>query len=163
MRIRTYQPGDAPKLATVFFRSVREVGLRDYTPAQVEVWAQRHPDPAKFAARAEDGRLTLVATDLDDEPMAYADLEMNGHIDHVYCHPNAVGTGVAACLVDALEAAAHEKGIPKLFVEASEAARRLFLRKGFSEVARRDFELQGVAIHNYAMEKILRSAETPAG
>ncbi len=155
MIIRAYKVGDAPKLAEVFFRSVREAALRDYTLAQVEVWAPTSPDPAKFAARAGDGRITLVATNAQDEPVAYADLEATGHIDHVYCHPDAVGTGVASQLVDHLEASARSMGLQRLFVEASEAARRLFQRKGFAEVERRDFDLQGVQIHNYLMEKAL--------
>lgn len=155
MTIRAYKPGDAPKLADIFFRSVREAGLKDYSAKQVEVWAPSPPDPERFAARAKDGRLLLVATGADDEPVAYADLEATGHIDHVYCHPDAVGTGVASRLVDRLEAEARGMGMPRLFVEASEAARRLFLRKGFREVERRDFDLQGVQIHNYLMDKTL--------
>jgi putative acetyltransferase len=43
----------------------------------------------------------------------------------------------------------------KLFVETSEAARRLFLKKGFAQVKRRDFLVRGVSIHNYLMEKFL--------
>jgi putative acetyltransferase len=155
MIIRAYRIGDAPALAEVFFRSVREAALRDYTSAQVEVWALTSPDPAKFAARAGDGRTTLVVTNAEDEPVAYADLEATGHIDHVYCHPDVVGTGVASQLVDQLETLARSKGLERLFVEASEAARRLFLRKGFAEVERRDSELEGVQIHNYLMEKVL--------
>ena len=155
MDIRAYRPGDAPRLADIFFRSVREAALRDYSPAQVLVWAPTRPDPAQFAARAEDGRILLVATGADGEAVAYADLEATGHIDHVYCHPDAVGAGVASRLVDRLETEARGLGLSRLFVEASEAARRLFLRKGFTEVERRAFELQGVAIHNYLMEKFL--------
>ena len=45
--------------------------------------------------------------------------------------------------------------MPRLYVEASELARRLFLRKGFTVVTRRDFAVGGVMIHNYAMEKRL--------
>jgi putative acetyltransferase len=40
-------------------------------------------------------------------------------------------------------------------VEASEPARRFFLKHGFSELHRRNFEIGGVPIHNYAMEKRL--------
>lgn len=119
------------------------------------MWAPHPPDAAKFATRATDGRILLIATDASDEPIAYADLEATGHIDHVYCQPEAVGTGVASQLVDRLENEARGMGMSKLFVEASEAARRLFLRKGFREVERRDFELRGVQIHNYLMEKPL--------
>ena len=155
MGIRAYRPGDAPRLADIFFRSVREAGLRDYSSAQVQAWAPTPPDAARVAARAEDGRILLVADGADGEAVAYADLEATGHIDHAYCHPDAVGTGVASRLVDRLEAEARGLGLSRLFVEASEAARRLFLRKGFNVVERRDFEIQGVAIHNYLMEKFL--------
>ena len=34
-------------------------------------------------------------------------------------------------------------------------ARRFFLRRGFVVVARRDFEVAGTPIHNYAVEKRL--------
>jgi hypothetical protein len=41
----------------------------------------------------------------------------------------------------------------RLHSEASEAARRLFLRKDFVVTARRQFEISGIHIHNYAVEK----------
>lgn len=43
-----------------------------------------------------------------------------------------------------------------LFVEASEAARRVFERKGFRVIRRNDLELHGVGLHNFEMKKDLR-------
>jgi putative acetyltransferase len=43
----------------------------------------------------------------------------------------------------------------RLHAEASEAARRFFLKRGFAVVNRRAFEIAGVRIHNYAVEKWL--------
>jgi putative acetyltransferase len=43
----------------------------------------------------------------------------------------------------------------RLYSEASEAARRFFLKKGLVVLHRRDFEVRGVAIHNHAVEKRL--------
>ena len=40
--IRAYDPRDAADLADVFFRSVRQVALSDYTATQVRAWA---PEP----------------------------------------------------------------------------------------------------------------------
>jgi putative acetyltransferase len=67
-----------------------------------------------------------------------------------------IGSGVASALYDRLEQEAKERGLGRLFVEASETARKLFLRKGFTELKRSDFVLRGVRIHNYLMEKLLR-------
>jgi putative acetyltransferase len=153
--IRLYEPKDAAFLGAVFFDAVRKAGLRYYTQEQVEAWAPAIPDRSRFETRAKDGRLILVAVNEADEPIAYGDLEPNGHIDHLYCRPEMIGMRVASALYDRLEQQARERGIAKLFVEASEAARRLFLRNGFAEVKRREFILRGTTIHNYLMEKLL--------
>jgi putative acetyltransferase len=62
---------------------------------------------------------------------------------------------VAPALLQALLGRAESAGLPRVFVEASELARGLFERHGFRLVARRDFEVRGVPIHNYAMERRL--------
>jgi len=67
----------------------------------------------------------------------------------------AAGTGVAAALYERLEGIARERHVPRLHAEASEAARRFFLKQGFAVIRRRDFAIAGVPIHNYAVEKWL--------
>jgi putative acetyltransferase len=153
--IRACRDGDAPRLSRLYRRSVEGLGGRDYSPAQVRAWAALAPDPARMLSMARDGRVRLVAADGADLPIGYADLEPDGHIDHLYCAPEAKGTGAAAALYDALERIARERGTSRLYSEASEAARRFFLRRGFAVLRRRDLEIDGVAIHNYAVEKTL--------
>jgi putative acetyltransferase len=156
MRSRPFRKDDAPALAALFHASVREVGIRDYTLEQVQAWSPAPPDPARYVQRGLEDRTFLVAVDDDDEPIAYTDLEADGHINHFYCRPDVVGTGVASALYDQLEAAARARGLSRISVNASEAARRLFLKKGFSVVRRNDLVRMGVRIHNYSMEKTLR-------
>jgi putative acetyltransferase len=62
---------------------------------------------------------------------------------------------LASALYDRLGQQARDRGMIRLFVEASDAVRRLFIRKGFAQVKRRDFLLPGVSLHNYLMEKKL--------
>lgn len=154
--IRPYQPADAPQLVRVFFESVRQLGERRYSPEQVKAWAPAPADPAAVHARACDGRITLVALGSNGTVVAYGDLEVDGHIDHLYCSPEAAGRGVAAAIVDALLSQALATGLTRLYVEASEIARGLFERKGFVVLHRRDFLVRGVPIHNYAMERSVR-------
>jgi putative acetyltransferase len=157
MQVRAFRPEDAPALARIFHAAVHQVAGLHYSPEQVKAWAPVVPDPQRFLDRGADGRILLVAADESDRPLAYGDLEANGHIDHLFCRPDVAGTGVASALYDRLEAAAGELGIGLLHVEASEPARRFFLRKGFVVLERRDFTLSGVAIHNFAMEKHLNA------
>ena len=153
--IRAYDPRDADGLADVFFRSVRQVALSQYTAAQVRAWAPELRTAEWAHREASDGRLVLVAANADDRPVAYIDLEPDGHIDRLFCAPEAAGQGVASRLYDAMEATAREQGLSRLTTEASELARRLFERKGFTVVDRQDLMIRGVAIHNYRMAKAL--------
>ncbi len=152
---RPYRPGDGAALSQVLFRSVREAALADYTVEQTEVWLPQPPGAAWFDDRAADGRLTLVAEHAKLGVVGYTDLEEDGHIDHAYCLPEVVGTGVGSKLYDALEVRARAHRMAMLYVEASEAARRMYSAKGFVVVRRHDFVRGGVAIHNFDMRKHL--------
>jgi putative acetyltransferase len=153
--IRRYDSKDAASLCAVFFDAVRVTGLRDYSEAQVKAWAPAIPDSSEFEARGRDGRTIFVAVNESDYAIAYGDLEANGHIDHLFCRPETSGTGIGSALYDRIEQKARELKIDRLFVEASEAARRLFLKKGFTDLKRNEFLRRGVAMHNYLMEKLL--------
>lgn len=152
MFIRQFEPSDANALAALFHASVRKAGIRDYSAEQVAAWSPSKPDPDRYLRQAE-GRTFLVAVDDDNRPIGYGDLEPDGHIDHLYCRPDVVGTGVGSAIYAAIEAAARLAGIALLFVDASEGARRLFERRGFGVDARHDCTINGVAIHNYRMSK----------
>lgn len=161
MKIRSYRPDDAPALVALFHAAVHEVARLYYSRAQVHAWAPVVPDVAQFQARAADGRTLLVAVDDEDVPLAYGDVEEDGHIDHLFCRPDAAGTGVTAALYAALESAARTRGITLVYVEASEPARRFFDKQGFRLIGRRDFEMAGVPIHNFEMEKDLAPGRRP--
>jgi putative acetyltransferase len=151
--IRAYQAGDASAMARLHYDAVHTLGPRGYAPEQLAAWAPAPLDPAVVHARAVDGRVTLVAVNNEGEVVAYADMEADGHIDQLYCRPDVAGSGVASRLLDALIDRALAAGMRRLYVEASELARPLFERKGFALLYRREFDLRGVAIHNYAMER----------
>ena len=153
--IRTYEPRDAADVADVFYRSAREVALSDYTVEQVKAWVPGRWDAEQEQRRSGDGRLVLVAAGEQDRVIAFIDLEPDGHIDRLFCAPEAAGRGIASQLYDEVETAAREQGITRLFTEASEPARRFFERKGFMVLERQDKILRGVPIHNYRMAKTL--------
>jgi putative acetyltransferase len=131
MIVRPFKPSDADALATLFHTSVREAGAHDYSAEQVAAWSPSRPDPETYLKRAES-RTLLVAVDEDGQPIGYGDLEPDGHIDHLYCRADKIGTGVGSAIYDALEAAAKSAAMPIIYVEASESARRLFERRGFA-------------------------------
>ena len=153
--VRPYRPEDALSLVDIFVRAINDLGPKDYSSEQVTAWAALAPTAEAFHQKMSDGRTTLVAAGVDDRPVAFCDLEADGHIDLFYCHPSAAGKGATTPLYHAIEDRARSQNQRRLYTEASEAAQRFFLRQGFSNLGRRDFTIGDVAIHNYAMEKTL--------
>lgn len=107
-----------------------------------------------FTAAMSEDRRVWVAEDSDGTARGFIELEDDGHIDRFYCHP--VGAGIGSALYDRLKAEADARGMPRLRVEASEPARRFFLRAGFCVESRREVWRNGVCLHNYAMTRTLR-------
>ena len=153
--IRDYRDSDAEALAEIIYTAIEEIGPRRYTAEQVAVWAARRPGAEQFRQRAAKGDILLVAVEETDWPVAYAILEGDGHLDHLYCHPLHSRKGLADKLLEEAENVAQTQGNSRLYTEASELARPSFERAGYSVSHRRDFDLGGVPIHNYAMEKPL--------
>ncbi|KIC15913.1 GNAT family N-acetyltransferase [Leisingera sp. ANG-Vp] len=154
-RIRQFKAEDAGALANVFHAAVHGIANRFYTPEQLSAWCPEVPSADAMCRKMSDGRAVWVAADCEDIPAAFIDLEADGHIDMLFCHPRAAGQGAGAALYARLEAAALRQGLGLLYVEASEAARGFFERMGFALDRRREFERGGVKIHNYRMVKIL--------
>ena len=135
--LRPYLPDDAPLLREIFRDSIEELTAEDYTEAQQEAWASV-ADDAPNSARSLAGQLTLVAT-LEGSPVGFASLEGNDKIDMLYVHPAAVGQGVGAMLIDALEKLAGGRGAAKLSVDASDSARGFFEKRGYVAQQRKRF------------------------
>ena len=60
MEIRAYEPGDLDALLKLFYDTIHSVNLGDYTPEQVNAWADGHPDRAAWA-RSLGEHFALVA------------------------------------------------------------------------------------------------------
>ncbi|HYD27448.1 GNAT family N-acetyltransferase [Brevundimonas sp.] len=153
LSIRPYQPSDAADLSALYEASVRALGARDYSANQIDAWASLTPSSESLEARMNDGRMRLVA--VMDEVAGFVDIEADGHIDLLYVAPAKAGQGVSRLLLETAEALAPLLGAGRLYAEASETARPVFERLGYSVVGRRDFDIAGTSIHNWAVEKTL--------
>jgi putative acetyltransferase len=158
--LRPFRSSDAARLGEIFAEAVRVVGAHGYSTEQVAAWAARSPAAeSRILERISAGDWIMVAAGSDDDPVAYALLERDGHLDHLYCHPDHTRQGLADLLLEAAEEQARAWGCSRLYTEASELARPAFERAGYIVTHRRDFSIahagQVVPIHNYAMEKAL--------
>ncbi|MEW9853943.1 GNAT family N-acetyltransferase [Novosphingobium sp. M1R2S20] len=158
--IRTFRPGDQHALRNIHLSSITRVGPLAYSPAQVAAWAGRIRDTEEWLEWHRFGDRITVSVASDGQPVAFALLEADGHLDMLYCHPDHLRQGHALRLVEEASAFARSVGLSMLYTEASELARPVFEAGGYKVEHRQDFLLDGVPIHNYAMSKVFTPAAT---
>jgi putative acetyltransferase len=151
--LRPLLPADAPLLAGLFRESVETLAEEFYDEAQRAAWAASAEDEAAFAAKLTQG-LTVVAL-VEKEIAGFATLEKNETIEMLYVHPDFARQGVGAMLLDALEKLAAARGTITLGVEASDAARDFFAKRGFTAQSRNTVEINGEWLGRTRMTKSL--------
>ncbi|MBW9055762.1 GNAT family N-acetyltransferase [Rhizobium mesosinicum] len=151
--IRPYTPDDSDATIEIFLRAIREVSSRDYSPAQINAWAQVE-DPAKWAER-RISRPAWIA-DIDGKPAGFSDLVADGCLDMMFVHPEFQGFGVASRLLARVELEALASGMDRIYTHASLTARPIFERKGFVVVMRQTVEKRGQKLDNFVMKKRYR-------
>jgi putative acetyltransferase len=160
LAMRPMLPTDAPLLAEIFRAAIEELAAEDYSEAQQEAWASAADDEEAFGAKLAQ-ELTLVAT-YGGAAIGFAALTGNRRIDMLYVHPAAAGQGAGAMLCDALEKLAAARGSKELTVDASDAARGFFEKRGFSAQSRNTVSLGGEWLANTTMTKPLVARLRPS-
>lgn len=151
MKIRKYEIADTEQIVQLFYDTVHQINIRDYTKAQVDAWAPADIDieiwtkslSSKFTFVAEDGGIIA----------GFGELETNGHIDCFYCHKDFQRKGVGTQILEHIEAKAKELGLKKIFTEASITAKPFFEKHKFIAIKKQEVERRGQKLINFAMDK----------
>jgi len=151
--LRPLLPADAPRLVALFRESVETLAADFYDEEQRAAWAASAEDETAFAAKLARA-LTIVAL-VEKEIAGFATLEKNQTIEMLYIHPDFARQGVGSTLLDAVEKLAAARGMATLEVEASDAARDFFARRGFAAQSRNTVELNGEWLGRTRMTKAL--------
>ncbi|MEG4989611.1 GNAT family N-acetyltransferase [Microcoleus sp. BR0-C5] len=151
MRVRTYEIGDTQQIVQLFYDTIHEVNIRDYTQAQVDAWAPADMDIESWT-KSLSSKFTFVAEE-GDKIAGFGELEASGHIDCFFCHQHFQRQGVGWLILKQIESKAQDLGINKLFAEASITARPFFESQGFIVIRKQEVECRGQKLINFVMEK----------
>ncbi|MDG3042392.1 GNAT family N-acetyltransferase [Roseicyclus marinus] len=155
--IRPCRVTDAPELAELYHRAVREGAAAHYDAAQRAAWSPAPPKGEAWRRRLIEAQ-TVVA-ERAERLLGFMTLDMStGWIDFAYVAPEAMGQGVAETLYAVLEGRARAAGLTRLETGASLLAERFFARRGWHVVARQTVERDGQLLANATMAKDLHQA-----
>ena len=147
MEIREYRPEDCAELTRLFYDTVHTVNRKDYTPAQLDAWADGTPDLERWNRSLQE-HFSLVALE-GEKIIGFGDMDSTGYLDRLYVHKDYQGKGVATALCDRLEQAVDGS----IVTHASITARPFFEGRGYVMVKAQQVERKGILLRNFVMEK----------
>ncbi|MDE3274307.1 GNAT family N-acetyltransferase [Pseudoalteromonas sp. G4] len=151
--IRRFQNGDELALREIFFNTIRNVNIKDYSALQVEAWAPYEYDQAEWYNRIS--AINPFIAVIGNEIVGYADIQDDGYIDHFFCHCEHQGKGVGKRLMNEIFKTAQHKCIGRLYSHVSITAKPFFEHFGFKEIKKQQVNIRDQILTNFVLEKHL--------
>ncbi len=151
IEIRPYQTSDAPGLTGIFYRAVEALAGTCYSRQEVRAWAPLPIAYVEWQSRLEHEQPWVVV--LSHRPVGFISLHPDGLIGLAYVDPAFQRRGVGRSLYVHLEREDRARGMKRLHVEASHAAKPLFERMDYAVVERNKKRIGHTVLVNWRMQK----------
>lgn len=149
MKLREYRASDCPELTRLFYDTVHSVCAGEYTPEQLDAWADGRPD-LKAWARSLSAHDTLVAEE-EGRILGFGDMTAEGYLDPSVRAQGGPGPGDR--LRPVLPRWEGRCSAPEFTVHASKTARTFFQSRGYQVVREQQVERRGVLLANFVMTR----------
>lgn len=151
MKIRNYAPNDCLEIITLFYETVHNINIKDYTKKQVDVWAPKTIHTKTWNISFLNN-YTLVAEE-NEMIIGFGDIDNTGYIDRLYIHKDRQRKGIAKAILNQLEQYALSKNITTFTTHASITARLFFEKQGYHVINENKVVIDTIQLINYIMEK----------
>lgn len=150
MIIRKYKSSDCKELSELFYNTVHNVNVKDYSKEQLDAWAAGNVNLHEWNQSFHE-HYTLVAV-TDDVIVGFGDIDATGYLDRLYVHKDYQNQGIATAICNVLEQAVYTD---KVRTHASITAKPFFLQRDYKVIKEQQVIRKGIMLANYVMEKRL--------
>lgn len=123
--IRQYIPDDAQQLADIYYYTIHNINVQDYSEDQVNAWAPSSSLELTGWKKKWETITPLVAL-INNKIVGFAEFEPNGHIDCFYVHYEHQGVGIGSSLMNEVYKKANDLNLKRVFAEVSITAKPFF-------------------------------------
>jgi len=147
--IRPFKDGDEQATWDVFYSSIHQVCVKDYSPEQIEAWAPASLDPAVWQSKVQSLKPNIAT--IDGKVVGYADCQASGLIDHFYVNGDYQAQGVGQMLMQTILNSVDD--YKTLFSEVSHTAKPFFQQHGFKVLKVQQVFMHEVMLENNRMQR----------
>jgi ribosomal protein S18 acetylase RimI-like enzyme len=153
--LRKIKAADLGHLVALFKETVHHINAKDYSPAQLSVWAPDNIHPSQDSWQSILGNIAYLAA-IDKIIVGFADMTAEGYLDRLYVHKDYQRRGIASMLVNKLESELLKQGLKRITTEASITAKPFFEQRGYRVIKEQNKPRPGgITLTNFLMEKCL--------
>lgn len=150
---RQYKSSDAQALASIYYNTIHNINIRDYSQEQINAWAPSSSLELNGWKQKWE-KLTPIVALSENIIVGFAEFESDGHIDCFYVHHEFQNKGVASALMTAIETKAKQNNISRIYAEVSITAKSFFEKREFQVIKKQNVTIRGCQLTNFVMEKI---------
>lgn len=148
--LRQYKQSDCAFLAKLFYDTVHNVNIKDYTQEQINAWATGDIDLVDW--NESFLRHYTIVAEHSGQTVGFGDITNDGYLDRLYVHKDFQQRRIATQICDELE----KIDADKIITFASVTARDFFIKRGYIVVKQQQVMRRGVLLTNFVMEKYLK-------
>lgn len=150
MILREYNIEDCKEIVDLFYQTVHNINIQDYTKEQVDAWANKNININIWhQSLVKNYCLVAIKNDLI---VGFGDINQTGYLDHLYIHKDFQNQGIATKICNKLE---KKFPVSKITTQASITAKPFFLKRGYQVIKEQQIVKNNVILTNYIMEKNL--------
>lgn len=153
INIRKAELSDLNIIRQLFFDTIINVAIGDYSEEEVKVWSSGAHNVERWEMKFEEQQFFVA--EFEDQIVGFTSLLGIDYIDHLYVSHLYQGKGIASQLLSYVELQAQRQGAIQLRSDVSITARPFFEKKGYAVVKRNEIQHLGQVLINFDVVKAI--------
>ncbi len=129
IELRTAVFEDIPAIVEMYRATVHTINAKDYTPAQIKVWADGAVNYPSWEKAIKEQY--FVMAEIDCKLAGFSSIAKDGYLDFMYVSKDYQRCGVANTLLTEIERNAAEQKNPEIYSHVSKTAKGFFQKMGY--------------------------------
>ena len=129
MKIRQALVEDVSQITQLFFDTIQNINIKDYSKEEVDDWSSWKTDTDKWLEKIQEQYFVLA--EINNQIVGFSSLAEDGYLDFMFVHKDFQELGIASDLLSEIEHQASEQNNEFIYSDVSITAKGFFEKKGF--------------------------------
>jgi len=127
--VRQALDSDVEKITQLFFDTIQNINIKDYSQEEVDDWSSWKADIDKWLEAMHEQY--FIVAEIKNKIVGFSSLAHDGYLDFLFVDKDTQGQGVASALLSEIERKAIEQNNDLIYSDISLTAKGFFESKGF--------------------------------